>query len=84
MCQYKLLRHKKQEHGHLVEMCRNWENGKCVYESRNCLFRHEIGEKTIESDKSTNEQNEVIEKLFRMLEKMTERILQIENYHMAK
>ena len=37
-----------------------------------------------ESDKSITEQNEVIEKVFGMLEKMTERILQIENYNLTK
>ena len=65
-------------------MCRNGESGKCSYESQDCWFRHEISERVFESDKSTNEQNEVIEKVFRMLEKMTERILEIENYHLAK
>ena len=60
------------------------ENGKCSYESQDGWFRHEISERVFESDKSTNEQNEVIENVFRMLEKMTERILEIENYHLAK
>ena len=83
-CQSELLRHKKKEHGHLVKMCRNGENGKCVYESQDCWFRHSISERAFEIDKATNEQNEVIEKVFGMLEKMTERILQIENYNLTK
>ena len=81
--QSELSRHKKQEHGHLVQECRNADNGKCIFESKACWFKHEESEKDFETEKSTNEQNIVIEKVFGMLEKMTERILQIENYNLA-
>jgi hypothetical protein len=83
-CQSELLRHKKEDHGHLVQMCRNEVNGKCIYGSQDCWFRHDIRESAFESETSRNEKNEVIEKVFGMLEKMTQRILQIENYNLTK
>ena len=82
-CQSELLRHNKQEHEHLVQMCWNKENGKCIFGSQDCWFKHEKNERAFENDNSTKEQKEVIEKVFGMLEKMTERILQIENYNLA-
>ena len=65
-------------------MCWNAENGKCIFGSQACWFKHEKSEKDSESEKSTNELNVVIEKVFGMLEKMTDRILQIESYNLAK
>ena len=73
-CKSELLKHKKQEHGYRVQMFRNGENGMCIFGSEGCWFRHNNSE----SDKSITEQNEVIEKVFGIIEKMTERILQIE------
>ena len=75
-CKSELQKHKKQKHEHFVQLCRNGENGKCIYGSEGCWFRHGNSEIT--------EQNEVIEKVFGMLEKMTERILHRENYNLTK
>ena len=52
-------------------MCWNKENGKCIFGSRDCWFKHEKNERAFESDKSTNEQNVEIEKVYGMLEEMT-------------
>ena len=55
---------------------------KCIYGSQNCWFRHENSERGLDSDIQTNEKNELIEKVFGMLEKMTQRIVKIENYNL--
>ena len=78
-CKSELKKHKKQKHGHFVQLCRNEENEKCIYGSGGCWFRHENSE----GGKSITEQNEVIQKVFGMLEKMTERILHLENYNLT-
>ena len=82
-CQSGLLRHKKQEHGHLVPMCRNGENSKCIYGIQNCWYKHDDIEMDFSSGNSTKENNEVIEKVFGMLEQMTKRILEIEKYNLT-
>ena len=86
-----LLHHRKQHHVELVQSCRQYRLGTCKYASDKCWFRHSD---TTESITNKNEENvnegekseqiikynqEVIEKLFNMMEKMTERIVQMEN-----
>ena len=83
--------HRKQHHVELVQSCRQYRLGTCKYASDKCWFRHSD---TTESITNKNEENvnegekseqiikynqEVIEKLFNMMEKMTERIVQMEN-----
>ena len=60
-------------------MCRNVQDGTCIFGSLNCWFIHDDKEAALESEKTIlTEHNEVIEKVFGMMEKMTERILMIE------
>ena len=83
-CHSEFLRHRKQDHGHLVPMCRNVDNGLCIFGRKSCWFKHDKHEMAFESDNPTKEHNEVIEKVFGMLEKMTERIIQIEKYNLTE
>ena len=39
-----LLRHKKQEHAHLVPLCRNRKNDTCTFGTLKCWFVHERNE----------------------------------------
>ena len=79
ICQSELLRHRKNEHRIRVQMCRNEKDGTCIFGSLNCWFIHDDKEAAYESDKTLiKEHNEVIEKVFEMMEKMTERILIID------
>ena len=79
ICQSEFLRHRKHEHRNLVQMCRNVQDGTCIFGSLNCWFIHDDKEAALESEKTIlTEHNEVIEKVFGMMEKMTERILMIE------
>jgi hypothetical protein len=63
-CQTELLRHNKQEHEHLVQMCWNIENGKFIFGSQDCWFKNEKNERAFENDNSIQDQKEVIEKVF--------------------
>ena len=42
--QSELLRHKKQEHTHLVPICRNSKNGTCRFGTLKCWFVHKRSE----------------------------------------
>ena len=55
------------------------QNNFCGHGKSNCYFIHKNLESESEKNDETNmEHNEVTEKLFKMLEKMTERIMKIE------
>lgn len=78
-CQSDFLKHRKLEHRNSVPLCKNERNGKCSFGKSNCWFIHKNLESESEKNDETNmEHNEVTEKLFKMLEKMTERIMKIE------
>ena len=86
-----LLHHRKQHHVELVQSCRQYRSGTCKYGRDKCWFRHCDTEESIKNKNKENmneaekseqiiEYNqEVIEKLFNMMEKMSERIVQMEN-----
>ena len=69
------MSHRKVEHSDSVQTCRNFLKGICEYIS--CWFKH--------TETENLNQNEVlkdpktIEKLFEMMEKLTHRLIQIEN-----
>ena len=70
-----LLNHKKKDHVISVEQCKNERSSSCKYGAQNCWYQHNL--------KTNNEGNdvnkEVIEKLFKMMEQFTERIINLEN-----
>ena len=39
-CQTDLRRHRKKQHSHHVQKCKNENNGKCIFGSRYCWFIH--------------------------------------------
>ena len=67
----------KQEHRLVVPQCRNICNGTCKYGSINCWFNHDNLD-TNENDRFIKENNEVNQKLFEIMEKITERIVKME------
>ena len=69
------LKHKKMDHVTSVEDCKNERNNSCRYGAQNCWYRHNSNAKNEEN----NVNQEVIEKLFYMMEQFTERILNLEN-----
>ena len=71
-----LMQHRKQEHRETISQCRN--DGNCKF--ANCWYLHsEEHEKLKESEKQ-NKNESMLEKLFTMMEKITERMVQIENH----
>lgn len=70
-----LLNHKKKNHIESVQHCKNDLSSSCKYGYQNCWYKHNIP-----TDNELNNVNqEVIEKLFKMMEQFTERIVHLEN-----
>ena len=80
-----LLKHRKKEHKDLIAPCRNILKGACKYGTSKCWFNHDDIENPNESEVNVNkENNNVIQKLFEMMETMTERIVQMEESNLEK
>ena len=73
------LKHKKQHHKQHVSKCKNADNGTCRYGNELCWFVHESNERTSENERSINYNQEVFEKIFSLIEKITERVVIVEN-----
>jgi hypothetical protein len=58
-----------------VQQCKHEQNNSCPYGAGKCWFLHSLP--TNNEVKNVNQ--EVIEKIFNMMEKFTERILNLEN-----
>ena len=76
------MHHRKKQHAQNVPLCKNALKGTCHFGVKNCWFNHNENESMNEngSKENSNDMNqEVIGKLFEMMEKFTHRIVQIEN-----
>ena len=73
-----LQQHKKREHVLTVPPCRNSMKGSCWYGADKCWFRHADTEMCNEPNVS-NKNQEITEKIFKMMETFTQRIMQLEN-----
>ena len=72
--------HRKQEHKEIVPQCKNKES--CKFDNAKCWYLHnEQNEKNVENHVEQEYDNNqlLLEKIFDMVEKMTERILKLEN-----
>ena len=74
------LKHRKLYHIDIVPQCKNKLEGACQYSDQSCWFNHSIEKydrkERIEGEKI--EYNEVVEKLFGIVEKVTERLAKLE------
>ena len=70
-----LMKHKKHEHGKTVKKCNN--GGKCFFGKQNCWFHH--NQENDNDQHHDNENKETTQKLFSMMEKFTNRIIELEN-----
>ena len=71
--------HKKQDHKQLLPTCRNAQNGKCRFGELLCWFNHDVTTKdVVEPEKTTTYHQEVFDKLFGMIENISERVVHIE------
>ena len=66
------LRHRKTAHSTIVPNCRNNIKGECKYGDTYCWFKHE------KNESETDEKSDIMQKLFHVMEKMTERISELE------
>ena len=73
------MNHMKYEHAEHTQPCRNYMNGACSYTPNSCWFKHEETN-TENTDNRQNIMNEnITEKLFNMMEKIVERLADLEN-----
>ena len=67
--------HQKEQHWQFIPMCKNFKT--CIYSKKTCWFKHENNENRNEDENNVN--NEImIQKLIQMMEKITERMLILE------
>ena len=67
------LRHRKRNHEQIIPTCRNFKDGTCIYWNKNCWFQHGENEDDNESNRNKlNEKNEIIQGIFKMMDKLTE------------
>ena len=71
-----LMRHRKFEHNRKVKKCKNENNGDCPYGSKSCWFTHT--DMLNESESNPNVNNDIIKKIFDMMENFGERIINLE------
>ena len=81
--------HRKTEHSETVPICKHEITGSCQYGFQNCWFNHNkaqidenesINENINENNfMKNNQNNEIMQKLVEMVEKYTQRIVQLEN-----
>ena len=72
------LEHRKNEHKQVVKKCNNASNGKCRFGSQKCWFLHENAEFMNENSENIIHENNVIQKIMKMMETFTKRILKLE------
>ena len=78
--QAKLLAHRRKYHINSVKTCRNLSSGTCKYGELKCWFNHNESE-----DKNENSENEdVIEKIFKFMEKLTQQMVDMKENNNLK
>ena len=68
------MHHRKQNHKQFVPKCGDYINGSCRLENNVCWFIHQVTNESPE-----HESSDMMTRLFKMMEKFTERMEQIEN-----
>ena len=74
------MKHMKKTHIRCVQLCKDYKNNGCHYGETNCWFKHE--NENISDDINIVEiknQNEMMQKLFEMVETYTQRIISLES-----
>ena len=76
------MTHRKKEHHESIPLCKGAGNGMCHFGSSKCWYNHIEEEDMNENEdiELVNDKNQkVIEKLFDIVDKFTQRILHLEN-----
>ena len=78
---FDFMKHRKEKHIEMIPICRDADNGTCQFGKENCWFNHNDIETSKENENFENTHKinqEVIDKIFDMMEKCTQRIMEIE------
>ena len=76
------MKHRRDKHLEIVPLCRDASHGRCQFGKRKCWFNHEEDEIAKENrfeENGINVNQDVIDKIFDMMENFTQRIMEIEN-----
>ena len=97
--QSEFLAHRKRYHSNFVPLCRKFTSGTCRYTNAKCWFDHNEIENLHENEKlkeneklnenkpnekNVEENNEVIQKILKMMESFTEQIIQMKEINNLK
>ena len=83
----KFLHHRKIKHSDSVQACKKQLSGTCKYGSEMCWFSHRDLANSAKSENSENEQNTnetIMEKIFQMMEKFTQQIVEMKERNNLK
>ena len=80
--QAKLLQHRKQNHIDSVQSCRNMVSGACKYGIEKYWFNN--SDLINENGEKLNDNEEVVEKIFKMMEKFTKQLVEIKEVNNLK
>ena len=70
------MKHRKTEHPNNISFCKTYNNGTCNFGSEKCWYKHVEKQTEVEE---IDDNNEMITRLFDMMEKFAERFELIEN-----
>ena len=83
--QAKLLEHRRKHHIDSVKTCRSLSTGTCKYGISKCWFNHnESDTNEIKNSENLKPNEEVIERIFKLMEKLTEQIVEIKENNNLK
>ena len=75
---YEFFKHRKIYHEETVPECKNYKNGECSYGQEKRWFKHDRNDENIVEKENRMEENlvndEIVQKIFKMMETMTKRI----------
>ena len=75
--QDEFLHHRKRSHKESVQTCRNFVSDKCKYGSGKCWFNQGESKDLTEDENVKKIDEDVIEKLFKMMEKFTQQMMEM-------
>ena len=85
--QSQLWTHRKKDHGHIVPKCKNQKDVKCIYSNDRCWFNYTANE-TIDENETRDgvmeENKEVIQKVFKMMESSKKKIVKMKETNNLK
>ena len=70
--------HRKQNHTALVTPCFRAQHDNCKYGDELCWFSHDERKQINNAETTGKDEKEVLQRIFEVMEKMTERIAELE------